>query len=63
MARRIPVVQGRSHDFGPDGKLLVCDANGAYLVDNRCRSHPIIFTSDDVVDYPVDRVLRCMWVH
>jgi hypothetical protein len=27
-------------DFGHDGKLLVCDATGTYLVDNRCRLPP-----------------------
>ena len=36
VACSVPVVQGRSHDFGADGKLLVCDATGAYLADNRC---------------------------
>ena len=33
---RVPVVQGRNHDFGAEGKLLVCDATGAYLVDVGC---------------------------
>jgi hypothetical protein len=32
---RVPLVLGRNHDFGADGKLLVCDAAGTYLVDIR----------------------------
>ena len=27
---------GGDHDFGADGKLLVCDASGTYLVDAGC---------------------------
>ena len=30
------MVQGRNHDFGADGKLLVCDPTGTYLVDVGC---------------------------
>ncbi len=34
--RRVPGVQGGNHDFGADGKLLVCDRTGTYLVDVGC---------------------------
>lgn len=34
-ACRVPMVDGRDMDFGHDGKLLVCDGTGTYLVDNR----------------------------
>ena len=29
-------MQGGNHDFGADGKLLVCDPTGTYLVDVGC---------------------------
>ena len=43
--RRVPLVLGSNHDFGADGKLLVCDASGTYLVDIRChlgRAQPLV---------------------
>lgn len=32
---RVPMVEGGDMDYGHDGKLLVCDATGTHLVDNR----------------------------
>lgn len=32
---RVPLVEGEAMDFGRGGRLLVCDATGTYLVDNR----------------------------
>jgi hypothetical protein len=29
------MVEGGDMDYGHDGKLLVCDTTGTYLVDNR----------------------------